>query len=816
MVRKLGPNEEGPRPDDIELTQRSDGKFGILNEQKEPIEPPSLHETPLTNIPQPTQADLSDVPASKKSQAKKEGDVSSALQKNTPSPIESLAFEPIKLYTPPKEVLDYVEDLIATKRPIKYVQFILQNAHSPQELRAEIEKYTQEGKFTPQEYAHMMRFFGEKVEEPKDPFGREKYVPSEKLVAYVQKLLQEGKNVRSLELEIENSYSKEQLQEKLKHAELMDRITKEEYDEMVVILEDRDPLDAQLEINVDNELNEARSQYAEELLKWKEKLRKDKNVFAKTLSDLGIEKQMPNKPKTVDLLDAEERYMDAKRMKRKAILKASEKLQVHDKKGEVVDEFTWNEKAFEAAEKEYDELQKTISESLPPLEKGILTKSLETFSKLTPLQKRLFSAALVTTGAVLTGGLNGGFTLAKTGARLATGAVFGATLAPKISQAMDKGFQKLEEKRAEKRKSKYGIELTEENFAEKEKELMASFDKEENKKKRERLYKAGGLMAAGAVVGGMTNMAVDSMSHSLASAVPLPETSPIPDTPSVPQSEVSHVPQAELPTLPDAPDILHDPLPVAAVAPENLTPEHFMPDTKAAISSRGFIQSFVDMKAKIIEQYDGIQNVPEATRELLSKSPVDLAKEFNFYDPEKHLSALGLKGESLVMDPQGSLFLEHVDGSKEMLFDAAKGEVHQFQGTMQNVLDVPESQDVNVELGPTPPDLNAGAEIPIVDAPLEAHPIPETTILKVVAPQEVLPPVDFEGGKIQIVKAVENQKELQVLLNGKAIASGVLTDRGPKLELFSNLKSGWFSPDNAFERAFKQASQLIKSNKIIT
>src|SRR3989344_2344053 len=64
--------------------------------------------------------------------------------------------------------------------------------------------------------------------------------------------------------------------------------------------------------------------------------------------------------------------------------------------------------------------------------------------------------------------------------------------------------------------------------------------------------------------------------------------------------------------------------------------------------------------------------------------------------------------------------------------------------------------------------------------------------------------VPFEDGKIHIVQGVGggNPNEATVLLNGKEVARGTLTQTGPKIELIQGLQGGLLFPDTAYERAF--------------
>ncbi|MSU45427.1 MAG: hypothetical protein EXS47_02245 [Candidatus Zambryskibacteria bacterium] len=61
------------------------------------------------------------------------------------------------------------------------------------------------------------------------------------------------------------------------------------------------------------ELNTARSDYVERLTAWRSENRKNKTVFSGLMSNLGVEKQMPQRSEPEDLQDSEEDYRRAKK-----------------------------------------------------------------------------------------------------------------------------------------------------------------------------------------------------------------------------------------------------------------------------------------------------------------------------------------------------------------------------------------------------------------------------------------------------------------------------------------------------------------------
>jgi hypothetical protein len=76
-------------------------------------------------------------------------------------------------------------------------------------------------------------------------------------------------------------------------------------------------------------------------------------------------------------------------------------------------------------------------------------------------------------------------------------------------------------------------------------------------------------------------------------------------------------------------------------------------------------------------------------------------------------------------------------------------------------------------------------------------------------------PLDFEGGKIHIIRGIAgNPNAMEVTLNGKELAKGLITEKGLKLEMIKGLKPNglfrWAMADNVYERAFKASKAVLK------
>ena len=92
------------------------------------------------------------------------------------------------------------------------------------------------------------------------------------------------------------------------------------------------------------------------------------------------------------------------------------------------------------------------------------------------------------------------------------------------------------------------------------------------------------------------------------------------------------------------------------------------------VSSKGFIDTIHSIKSEIINKYGGESNVPQDLHNaLLDRSDVDLAKDLHMYDPEKNLSAVLQKGDTLSLDSSGNIIYNHVGGNSEVILDTQTG-----------------------------------------------------------------------------------------------------------------------------------------------
>ncbi len=666
--------------------------------------------------------------------------------------------------------------------------------------------------------------------------------------------------------------------------------------------------------NMDAVLAEARSEYATQLIAWKNANRQKKNKFAKVMADLGVyDKKPPESEIPLELVGAEKAYVEAK--KKKYFSKEGHAKNYSVLEDEEANEFVFNAALLNEVEGEYQNLQKKITESLPPSEWKKLKKGLELWGKV-PMPVRVAASTAVLGGVALaTGTLVMGGAAAFGGYKVTRG-IAGGIASKTTGRLVDGIFKKGNERMKGKIFEKYGTNITEENFEKKERELMEAMDKEENAMKRQRLYKAGAMVAAGGLTSAGAGIGLHSLHHV---DIPVGGGGHAPDT--IPKTGTV-IPDHGPKTSPMSADSVQgtkvsvqqpDIVPATPKISENL------PEMKVELSSRGFIDDFEHLKTKLVEQYGDTDHVPVQYEHFIKTPSTKLAQEFGFYDPERNLSGMGMQGENLTLDAHGNLVYHHLDGTDHVMMSGDTGDIEEkFSGKMfapksEEVIGADDPANSMEHGGFTPEQVQAEVDslhtpdLPIPDhtpdvisstthnltesAPLpdaehiisphvpEVHPdsIHQASILdnlkgkdykalflddanhtqiahelpfgtngasgmeKILALDdkfqtgtEFAPirklfasalteylqnknlgtyvfPVNFDGGVVHVIQGVPgNSTGIEVLLNGKEIAKGVMTADGPHVEMLKGLKGGFLIPDTVYEKAFKHVSQIIK------
>ncbi len=454
-------------------------------------------------------------------------------------------------------------------------------------------------------------------------------------------------------------------------------------------------------LEASEKLEVARDEYATQLIAWKNENRKKKNFLDKIFSDLGVEKKLPDSAKSAELIEAENAYILAKKNKAKSLFANGIPMELQNKRtGEVVREYTLNEDLMNQATTEHETLQRRLIDSLPPLEKGRITKAFEWWAKQ-PQSVRLAASSVLMTGVGLVfGGVTLGGAAAYGGYRVfrAAGGLAASQGAGKLFDMMAK---KINKKDADKALSEFGTNIDMDNFDAKERERMKAMDNE-NTLKKQRVLKAAimvgaagfGSMEAGSVTNSLHSVDVPSggggsVAEHVAPKGPSVKIPVAEASGNIPHEVVSpdinietlgvtpaEVPTQTIPSI-DAPQ----PLSSQHIS-ENVVPEKVF-HAKVGLSSKGFIQDIHNLKEQISEEYQGKEMPTSLKENILNKSDMEIAKELHFYDAEHNASAVGLKGESLSVEDDGSLSYERLDGTKQTMWDAKAGKVHEFSGQMK-------------------------------------------------------------------------------------------------------------------------------------
>ena len=229
---------------------------------------------------------------------------------------------------------------------------------------------------------------------------------------------------------------------------------------------------------IEDTLREARSEYATQLIAWKNEIRQKKGKFAKVLADLGGERSLPDQEKPQELKDAEEAYLVAKKKKRQVMFSQSETMVGME------GDYQFNMEMIKEAENEYISLQRKITESLPPLEKGIVTKAFEKWAKLPMPARVALSTALLTGTSVAIGSLALGGAAAYGGYRLARG-LAGASVSQGVGKLVDGIFRKGNERMKSNILEQYGTNISEENFENPEENIYQEENEDWEEERRE-------------------------------------------------------------------------------------------------------------------------------------------------------------------------------------------------------------------------------------------------------------------------------------------------------------------------------------------
>ncbi len=503
--------------------------------------------------------------------------------------------------------------------------------------------------------------------------------------------------------------------------------------------------------------------------------------------------------------------------------------------------------SLELAEKEAEKLEEAMEKASTPLEKNILRKSLDAYRKV-PIAVRvgLTSAVLGAASGAAVGAIAFGTTL-KVGR-----AVGGAFAGKIVSNTLHHVFEKAHEKKKEEITSTYA-DVYSDTKETQEDDFLAALQKEIQKKKAEKVIKVGAAVA----VGGAATLGPAVLEN-------VPSTPPITHTIEVPEIKLSDLNGTD---TPDPESIFDTPLKNEGVVETKVPVEHLSSDSvktnfdslkpkasvsgtpapaveqvaqhtaetgtpiRVELSSKGFIQTFEDMKGKLLEQYGSADKVPAQYKHFVETPSTKLAQEFGFYKPEEGVSGMGYAGEALTLR-DGKLFYDTTGDKDPMLYDGTN-KTADFEGKMftpqvESTDMTQEDTSVDTDLVQEPtatvskPEFNpdhtrivtfSGKNITALNE-LFQNDVKFATIrtqfaeaFEVAAKEWGLPiqkTIPFEGGRVDIVQMSGKNT---VLLNGEPFADGVF---GGPIKLLSGKGSFW--TETAYERAFKfgEVKEAIK------
>ncbi len=441
-------------------------------------------------------------------------------------------------------------------------------------------------------------------------------------------------------------------------------------------------------------LDKAREAYVAALHQYKEK----KPALIKMMESIGVEARGKTLVEPRELTEAKKAYIQAKENMHKSIrgsagfkvkkigegtggvevspsllgqspLGAGDTVSINGTDIEASGDFsriTYLDKgAIAFAEKEMDTLERAMEQVSTPLEKNILRKSLDAYRKV-PLVARvgLTSAVLGAASGAAIGALAWGATV-KVGWALG-----GAALGKVAANTLNTVFEKAHKQKKEEMTGDYADVYNDGN---KEDDFLAALQKEIRKKKAERVATAGAAIA----VGGVATLGSVMGENILESS----DTTDIVGRKISPEEALAHR-KADLGELnngdsPDAPTKGRLSNASEVGASKNVTAEN---PIRVELSSKGFMQTFEDMKTKLLEQYGSVDKVPPAYKHFVDTPSSKLAEDFGFYKPKEGLSGMGYAGEALELK-NNKLVYDTLGDKDSVLFDGGK-QTAQFSGTM--------------------------------------------------------------------------------------------------------------------------------------
>jgi hypothetical protein len=368
------------------------------------------------------------------------------------------------------------------------------------------------------------------------------------------------------------------------------------------------------------------------------------------------------------------------------------------------------------------------------------------------------------------------------------------------------------EARTVEAKEKYGDKIKPDNFEEKEKEWMRFQEREQNQKRKDRSKKIGVMLLAG--IG--TSRTTDAMTEGIHGSIPGSPNShsflyklfqkgenKVLDIVKGPRASLSH---DEL-LKPKGVDILKPPK-ISGKADELFRKDAYATNPELAeklnlekppvdlydlstkphsdlifgnnipkiseavnvaevkLSSRGFIQTFDDMKDKLKAEYQDAGKMPVGVKHFVETPSTKLAQEYGFWDTKHGTSAMGLKGEHLAVDAEGHLKLEHLAGKPMEVIDTGANKFDTLHSDKMHVFKAPVPHEVVVP---------KATEHVASDTAVETHPqsneiVPENPAEQINTLESATPHIGrvFDANGTEIIRGANPVSHIENVVAPKA------------------------------------------------
>lgn len=496
-----------------------------------------------------------------------------------------------------------------------------------------------------------------------------------------------------------------------------------------------------LEIELQAKLGEARTKYAEGYKNFMEERRKSTGFF-KGLKRKILGEKVPEEEIPEELKKLEEEY-------NKVIIEYGQNM--YKNKSDILldsggskeliaaelERYKQNEIFNKIIIEEQEKLATLKAENLPPKEKALWKKALDSYLKQPRWKKILISTGLsvavfasIAPGTIAAAGGLGAYIVARL-TRGAVGSIAGQTAAGAYEWAVDEKYTERKESALEELQEKFKGKDSDADIAKYKKEYAEILEREAKSKRNRLLHKA----MVGIVAGGAASFGAGHEIGHLINGTE--EVIPASGTPS------DHVSG------------------VGKINPE----EHIFKTEQVGFSSRGAIQTIENLKTQISHDYPDLSKAPHSVQEFMKTNSTQEAIKLGFYDPNNPSgaeSAMVIKGSTLEFDAKGNLLYHDIRTGEAHTLIHEQGNIEateQYHGKMFD-------SDYSAST-PHPEEIKTGGNIDENIKGNQTNTIPE----KPIVPQEIHPSTenDLTNGK-----TTEN-----ILTNNDNHPGGIISKENP-------------------------------------